>query len=103
MYGTIKDDIIPKVEVAYFLLKFLLENKMQNLCQRYNLEEQEVQEILNNEENMENENILEVMYVIARKRGAIMGGNRVDEEKVENLLLEDFRSGKLGRITLEKP
>lgn len=71
MCGTIKDDIIPKVEVAYYLLKYLLESKRQNIIQRYNLTDEEIQEILNNENNMENENILEIMYIIARKRGAI--------------------------------
>ena len=51
---------------------------------------------------MENENILEIMYKIGRKRGAIVSGGQVDEEKVSNIILEDFRSGKLGRITIEK-
>ena len=71
MCGTIKDDIIPKVEVAYFLLKYLLENKRQNLIQRYKLTEEEIEEKLSNLDNMKNENIIEIMYIIARKRGAI--------------------------------
>ncbi len=71
MYGTIKDDIIQKVDVAYYLLKYLLKNKRQNLIQRYNLTEQEIKEKLSNKNNMENENILEIMHTIARKRGAI--------------------------------
>ena len=71
MCGTIKDDIIPKVEVAYFLLKYLLENKRQNLIERYKLTQEEIEEKLSNTNNMENENILEIMYIIARKRGAI--------------------------------
>ena len=51
---------------------------------------------------MENENILEIIYMIGRKRGAIMSGGHIDEEKVANIILEEFRSGKLGKITLEK-
>ena len=71
MCGTIKDDIIPKVDVAYFLLKYLLDYKRQNLIQRYNMAEEQIEEKLSNTDNMENENILEIMYIIARKRGAI--------------------------------
>ena len=100
--GTIKDDILDKVEIAYNLTKYLLENNMDNLLERYKLEKDEVQEILNNENQMENENILEVMYMIGRKRGAIVSGGNVDETKVANIILDDFRSGKLGKITLER-
>ena len=42
------------------------------------------------------------MEQVGRKRGAIVSGGMVDEEKVANLLVEDFRSGKLGRISIEK-
>ena len=100
--GTIKDDILDKVEVAYNLLKYLLANEMDKLLQRYSLNAEEVEEELNNEDRMENENILEIMYLIGRKRGAIVSGGRIDETKVANIIIDDFRSGKLGRITLER-
>ena len=45
---------------------------------------------------------MEVLYLIGKKRGAIISGGNVDEEKVSNILLDDFRTGKLGRISLEK-
>lgn len=99
--GTIKDDILEKVDVAYFLLKYLLENKIDRVCDRYGLNLEEIKAVLNDETRMENENILEIMYKIGRKRGAIVSGGNVDEEKVSNIILEDFRSGKLGRITIE--
>ena len=99
--GTIKDDILEKTEIAYYLLKYLLENKRENLIERYSLSSEEIEEILNNENQMENENIMEVLYMIGRKRGARVSGGQVDEEKVANLLLDEFRSGKLGKITLE--
>ena len=100
--GTIKDDIIEKIEVSYYLLKYLLENNRQNIIDRYKLENTEIENILNNKDNMENENILEIMNIIGRKRGAIISGGNIDEEKVANIILEDFRSGKIGKITLEK-
>lgn len=99
--GTIKDDILDKVEIAYNLVKYLLENYKTNLLERYKLEEEVVDEILSNKNQMENENIFEVMNLIGKKRGAIVSGGMVDEEKVANILLEDFRSGKIGRITIE--
>lgn len=100
--GTIKDDILEKTEIAYFLMKYLLEEKRENIIERYSLNHETIEEILGREEYLENENILEILHSIGRKRGAIVSGGRVDEEKVANIILEDFRSGKLGRITIEK-
>ena len=42
------------------------------------------------------------MKIIGKKRGAVVSGGEIDDEKVSNIILTDFRSGKLGRITLEK-
>ena len=50
----------------------------------------------------ENENIYEVMCMIGRKRGCIVSGGNIDDEKVANIILDDFRTCKLGKITLEK-
>ena len=44
---------------------------------------------------------MEIMYQIGRKRGAIVSGGRIDEAKTANIILDDFRSGKLGKITIE--
>ncbi len=100
--GTIKDDILQKTEIAYNLLKYLLEQEKEKIITRYKLNEEQVEEELKNQDRMENENILEIMYMIGKKRGAIMSGGHIDEEKVANIILEEFRSGKLGRITIEK-
>lgn len=99
--GTIKDEILDKTEIAFFLLKFLLQNYKVNLLERYKLQEVELQDIMENIQNP-NEQIMEVLYLIGKKRGAIISGGNVDEEKVSNILLDDFRTGKLGRISLEK-
>lgn len=100
--GTIKDDILQKVDIAYSLLKYLIENEQDKIIERYKISKEEITEELENTDRMENENILEIMYKIGRKRGAIVLRGQVDEEKTANIILEDFRSGKLGRITLEK-
>lgn len=44
----------------------------------------------------------EVLEAIARKRGCLRGGGKIDDEKVRRLLLTEFRSGKLGGFTLDK-
>ena len=99
--GTIKDDILAITEIAYNLTEFLLENYRKNLLERYSLDEQIVNEILQ-QDQMENENIYEVMQMIGKKRGAIISGGNIDDEKTSKIILDDFRSGKLGRITIEK-
>lgn len=100
--GTIKDDILQTLEVGYQLLKVLLKGYSQNLIERYQLEEQELKGIVQNIQLEENEKVIEVMNLIGRKRGAIMVGGQINQERVANILLDDFRRGKLGKITLEK-
>lgn len=99
--GSIKDDALEKVEVAYQLLKYLLENYREKLEKRYGLDSENINQILM-QEQPENFNIYEIMQLIGKKRGAIVSGGNVDDEKVANIILDDFRSGRIGKITLEK-
>ena len=99
--GTIKDDILAQTEIAYQLLKYLLNNYPENVCERYNFKKQELEEILN-QDNDENINIYEIMLMIGKKRGAIISGGNVDDEKTAKIIIDDFRTGKLGNISLEK-
>ena len=100
--GTIKDDILEKTEVAFKLMEFLVSNYLSNVIERYKLDEKVINEILNNAEMMENEKILEIIDLIAKKRGAILSGARIDYEKISGIILDEFRSGKIGNITVEK-
>lgn len=99
--GTIKDDILQTIEVGFNLLKYLINNHFQSVVDRYKLDDNEIQQILNNKNIEENEKILNIMHNIGRKRGAVISGGNIDEEKVAKIILEDFRSGKIGKITLE--
>ena len=99
--GTIKDDILAQTEIAYQLLKYLLNNYMDNVCERYNFKKEEIEEILE-QDNSENINIYEIMQIIGKKRGAIISGGNIDDEKTAKIILDDFRTGKLGNISLEK-
>lgn len=96
--GTIKDDILELTEIAYELLTKLMKEYPKNVIERYKILDEELEEI----KALANP-IYELMQVIARKRGAIVSGGKVDDERVSRIILEDFRSGKLGKISLEKP
>ena len=100
--GTIKNEILDDQEIAYNLLKYLVTAYKKNLIERYSLQENILEAILNNKELEENEKIVELMNYIGEKRGTIIKGNTIDLEKVSRIILDDFRSGKLGKITLEK-
>lgn len=100
--GTIKEEILEKTEIAYFLVKFLIENNLKQLCERYKLEEELIKEIIQREDRPENENIYDIMLEIGRKRGCIISGGNIDEEKTAKIILDEFKNGKLGKITIEK-
>lgn len=100
--GTIKEEILDKVEIAYNLTKFLLENYRENLCERYKINENFIEQKLS-QDQPENNNIYEIMLEIGRIRGCIMSGGKIDEEKIARILLDEFKNGKLGKITIERP
>lgn len=100
--GTIKDDVLETIEVGFSLLKFLIENNLIELTERYKLDLETVKQILEDSDLEENEKALEILHQIGRKRGAVISGGNIDEEKTAKIILDDFRSGKIGRITLEK-
>lgn len=101
--GTIKEDILDKVEIAYELIKYLIKNNQKDrLIKRYGITLEKITQI--EESNMkENQKYYSVLLEIGRKRGAIISGGNIDEEKVSRILLEEFKGGKLGKISLERP
>lgn len=101
--GTIKDDILDKTEIAFKLVKILIKNYKSNIIERYKLENDVIEKIIDNENIEESDKILEIIDLIAKKRGAILSGSRIDYEKISGIILDEFRSGKLGKITLELP
>ena len=100
--GTIKDDILERVDIAYYLTKFLIENDRAKLCERYKISEEWIVEKLA-QEQPENENIYEIMLEIGRKRGCIIAGGNIDEEKTARIILDEFKNGIIGKITIECP
>ena len=98
--GTIKDDVLETIEVGFNLLKVLVNKYRDMLVARYKIEEQEIQSILKLDIE-ENEKILEIMNLIGKKRGVLKSGGEIDLEKTAKIILDDYRSGKIGKITLE--
>lgn len=87
--GAVKDEILDVEELASHLLKMLAENYPENLKERYKIEL---------EDGLTGYEILER---VSRKRGFILKGNEVDCLRGANIVLDEFRSAKLGRISLE--
>ena len=87
--GSIKDDILGVQDLGFELIRVLGESYPDLLAERYKLDEISDQPI----ENMDN---------IALKRGFIMSGKRIDYERTGRTVLDEFRGGKIGRITLER-
>ena len=87
--GSIKDEILQTEELAAELVKFFKESYPGVLEEKYSIPEvQDTYECLAN---------------IAESRHCLVRGSELDTEKAASILLDDFRGGKLGRITLEKP
>ena len=89
LIGSIKDEILNTDELAIELIKLLLVTYPGVLTERYSLKE-------------ENEPV-EILYGIAKNRNCLSKGNELDYSKAALLLIDDFRSGKLGKLTLELP
>ena len=92
MIGSINDEILDRDELAVELLKLLQEKKPEVLVERYGN--------TGNEEGVLTE---EVLQQIARTRACLKKGGELDLTKAAGILIEDFRSGRVGRITLELP
>ncbi|MGG5462330.1 ribosome biogenesis GTPase YlqF [Clostridium sp. B9] len=88
--GAIKDEIMDTEELALKLVERLQETNPEELMTRYKLTEL-------------HENPLDNLDAIARKRGAIMARNQIDYNRIAGIILDEFRGGKIGRISLEKP
>ena len=87
--GAIKDEILDTATLAMELVGVLQENYPDLLMERYKLDE-----IC--------ETPLETMEAIALKRGLILPGKRIDYERTARTILDEFRGGKIGHITLER-
>ena len=89
LIGSIKDEILNTEELATELIKFMNQNYPGILEEKYAVPS--------------NEDVYAMLEQIAESRHCLVRGNELDTEKAALLLLDDFRSGRLGRLTLEYP
>jgi len=88
--GSIGTNAYDQVDVAWFAIETLRERYPEALLARYGM-------------SAYLDGVDANFAAIARRRGAVLSGGRIDEQKAAELILTDFRSGTLGRITLETP
>ena len=88
--GSIKDEILDTLELSCRLIGILREHYSSNLEARFNIKIEE--------EDMD----YDVFEKIARKRGFLRSGGVIDEDRCASVILDEFRAGKIGRITLDR-
>lgn len=103
MIGSMNDEILNIEELAIDTINYIYQFYPDNIIERYSLDKDKVEASYDeNSINPDNSIALYIMEQAAVKRGCIKKGNSIDYEKVSNIILDDFRSGRLGRITLER-
>ncbi len=88
--GAVKDEIMDRELLSMRLAEFLKEDYPESLTLRYKLKEFP-------------EDAYDLLCAIGRARGMVVRGGEVDTERAAVMLLDEFRGGKLGRITIEQP
>ena len=92
--GAIKDMILDQEEIACLLISRLRKIKPEALIERYKISEDDLDEQYID---------YDVMEAIGAKRGFLASKGQINTERTAIMLLEEFRSGKIGRISLEAP
>ena len=90
--GAVKDQVIDTEALAARLLETLRESYPSALCTRYKLTPDDLQEGSG----------YDLLARIGKKRGMLISGGEIDTERAAAMLLDEFRSAKLGKITLER-
>ena len=88
LVGSMNDNNLDAAELAFQFIKMTRDNYPDVLKNRFNIEG--------------NEDIVEEMYQVADVRNCKLPGNKLDLDKASKIILDEFRSGKLGKITLDR-
>lgn len=90
--GAVKDDVVDMQQLAGRLLEILRDSYSNDMKQRYKLEHTDISELKG----------YELLELVGKKRGMLISGGEIDTERASIMVLDEFRSAKLGRITLEQ-
>ena len=90
--GNIREEILDLEELAFYLIKYLRENNeyLEMLKQRYSIKE-----------NIDDLEDYEIFELIGEKRGALLKGREIDYNKTAKIILDEFKAGIIGKISLE--
>ena len=106
LIGSIRDEITDAQELAVWLIRYLEKEYPDVLENRYQLSQIEdkadVTAIFGIARDQEVDQAVKTLGQIALRRGCLKAGGEADPEKAAKTLIDDFRSGRLGTITLEK-
>ena len=91
--GAIKDDILDTAEISVMLLRKLVRLYPDMLCARYKL---------GTPADIEDLQMFELFELIGRKRGFLVRGGEIDPDRTASVILDEFREGIIGRITLDR-
>lgn len=91
--GSVKDEVTDSETMACRLLEVLRNDYSSLLCQRYKI----------NESDLEDIQPYELLELIGKKRGMLIRGGEVDTQRASVMLLDEYRGAKLGKISFEKP
>lgn len=89
--GSVKDEILDTETLAVRLLEVMINDYPERLTERYKVA------------NFSDKEAWEVLEMIGKKRGMMIRGGEIDTERVSVMLLDEYRGGKLGAISLERP
>ena len=106
LMGSINDDILNIEDLCIRLIERLRGSYPEALRLRYDISEEELDRALESYEAVPlgvDKEALSYMDIIARKRGCLRRGAEPDYERCARLMIDDFRNGRLGRISLERP
>ena len=98
--GSVKEEITDVVKVAYETMKIMIGIYPDLISERYGVDV-EIKE--SEDAGYYRDPYYDLFLEMAKKRGCIMSGGRIDEERFARLFLNDLREGRMGRITLELP
>lgn len=99
LINSINENLVSKQDICYDFILFLIDNYKDCLYSRYKLNDDNINQLKQLEENKD---IALIIYdAIAKNIGAIKN-NQTDYEKTANIIINDFRTGKLGKITLDR-
>ncbi|MED4474899.1 ribosome biogenesis GTPase YlqF [Oceanobacillus caeni] len=87
--GTIKDQLLSLQDIVAFVITFMQEHYLNRLMERYQIEQ-------------DMDDMWDIFVKIGKLRGALESGGNVNFDKVSDLVLRDLRTGRLGKITLER-